>query len=102
MNKLNCWEYKKCGRQPGGEKTEELGVCPAATESRTNGVNSELHGGRACWAITGTFCGGKVQGTHAQKLGNCLTCEFYKEVQREERPDFKTAGHILSLIRNTS
>jgi len=27
--KLNCWEFKKCGRQPGGPKVAELGVCPA-------------------------------------------------------------------------
>ena len=35
--KLNCWEHKKCGRQPGGHRVQELGVCPAAT-------NTELHG----------------------------------------------------------
>ncbi|MGE5174112.1 MAG: two-CW domain-containing protein, partial [Betaproteobacteria bacterium] len=30
MEKLNCWEHKKCGRQPGGHKVAELGVCPSA------------------------------------------------------------------------
>jgi len=25
---LNCWEFKKCGREPGGEKASELGICP--------------------------------------------------------------------------
>lgn len=96
--KTNCWDFKKCGRQPGGEKVNELGVCPAAVEERTDGINSGSKGGRACWAITGTMCGGKIQGSHAQKLGNCLNCDFYQIVQKEERPDFKTAGYIVSLI----
>lgn len=100
MIKLNCWEFKKCGREPGGEQVKELGVCPAAVESRTNGVNNGSNGGRACWAITGTFCGGKVQGTHAVKMCNCLNCDFYQAVQNEERPGFKTSGYILALIRD--
>ncbi|HWQ65227.1 MAG TPA: hypothetical protein VN429_12470 [Methanospirillum sp.] len=96
--KINCWEFKKCGRQPGGDKVKDLGVCPAAIESRVDGVNNGVHGGRSCWAITGTLCGGEIQGTHAQKLGNCLNCDFYQLVQQEERPNFKTAGYIVSLI----
>ncbi len=82
--KQNCWEFKNCGRQPGGIKVAELGVCPAATDARTNGLNNGKNGGRACWALSGTLCGGKVQGTHAAKSGNCLSCEFYQVVKREE------------------
>jgi hypothetical protein len=55
MPKLNCWEFEKCGRQPGGIKVKELGVCPAATEKRAHGINGGINGGRACWAIAGTF-----------------------------------------------
>jgi hypothetical protein len=65
----NCWEIKKCGRTPGGNKVVELGICPAYPDS-----------GRNCWHVAGTFCGGKVQGTSAEKRGGCLTCNFYKEV----------------------
>ena len=96
--KLNCWEFKKCGREPGGSKVEELGVCPAAIEERTDGIHGGKNGGRVCWAISGTLCGGKVQGTHAMKVGNCLNCEFYQIVQKEERPEFKTTSHILKKI----
>lgn len=99
MTKQNCWEFKRCGRQPGGEKIKELDVCPAAIEISTDRVNNGKFGGRACWAITGTLCGGKIQGSYAQKLGNCLNCDFYKLVAKEEQPDFKTASNILSLIR---
>jgi len=49
MPKVNCWEWKKCGRQKGGAKAAELGVCPAASAERVNGANCGLNGGRACW-----------------------------------------------------
>lgn len=61
--KLNCWQVKKCGREPGGAKTAELGICPAAAEVALSGTNGGKNGGRACWAIAGTLCGGKVQGS---------------------------------------
>ncbi len=64
----NCWEIKKCGRTPGGNKAAELGVCPAYPDN-----------GKNCWNVAGTFCGGKVQGTAAEKRGGCLTCNFFKE-----------------------
>ena len=87
MAKQNCWEFKKCGREPGGAKTAELGICPAATETRANGLNNGNNGGRACWPIVGTLCGGKVQGVFAEKLTNCMKCEFYQLVGAEEGPN---------------
>jgi hypothetical protein len=84
MNKMNCWEMKKCGREPGGAKTAELGVCPAAEDTSSNGLNSGKNGGRICWAIVGTFCGGKVQGVFAQKLVSCMVCEVFKQIKSEE------------------
>ena len=47
----NCWEHKKCGREPGGSETESLGVCPAAVESRLDGVHGGRNAGRACWIV---------------------------------------------------
>ncbi len=64
--KQNCWEMKKCGREPGGVKTPELGLCPASTDKTADGLNGGKNGGRICWAVTGTFCGGKIQGTFAE------------------------------------
>ncbi len=86
MTKTNCWEFKKCGREPGGAKANDLGVCAAAIETSTEGVNGGKHGGRICWAVTGTLCGGKVQGTFARKIANCLLdCAFFKAVMQEEK-----------------
>ena len=63
----NCWEIKKCGREQGGARADELGVCPAYPNR-----------GHSCWSVTGTLCGGEVQGTFAQKEMDCLQCETYK------------------------
>jgi hypothetical protein len=63
---VNCWEFKKCGREAGGSKAAQLGVCPAYPDH-----------GQSCARVTGTLCGGVVQGTFAAKLGNCMKCEFY-------------------------
>jgi len=84
MSNMNCWEIKKCGREQGGSKSRELGVCPAATETSCSGINSGKNAGRICWAIAGTFCGGKVQGDFAQKSVSCMSCEVFKQVKSEE------------------
>ncbi len=86
----NCWQFKKCGRQPCGDRAAELGVCPASVDSKADGLNGGRNGGRICWALTGTLCGGKVQGTFAQKLGNCIECDFYKLVQVEQGKEMKS------------
>ncbi len=82
--KPNCWDVKKCGREPGGAKTEELGVCPAAEDTEHHGVNGGTNAGRYCWRIAGTLCGGKVQGSFAAKALNCQKCEFYQQVREDE------------------
>ncbi|MBI5445121.1 MAG: hypothetical protein HY900_28410 [Deltaproteobacteria bacterium] len=85
----NCWEMKKCGREPAGAKTKELGVCPAATDASSNGVNGGKNAGRICWAVSGTLCGGKVQGSFAQKRLSCMSCEFFAHVKETEGGQFR-------------
>ena len=80
---MNCWEFKKCGRETNGSKVAELGVCPAATDVKSNGVNEGVNAGRNCWQIAGTLCGGSVQGTFAEKESTCLSCDFFKKVTKE-------------------
>lgn len=63
---MNCWEFKKCGREKGGARAVELGICPAYPDR-----------GQSCAQIAGTFCGGQVQGTFAVKFNSCRRCEFY-------------------------
>jgi signal transduction histidine kinase len=54
---VSCWEVKQCGNTK----------CPAYKAEN-----------QRCWHIAGTFCKGKVQGTFAQKLGDCCKCEIYQ------------------------
>jgi hypothetical protein len=84
--KQNCWEFKKCGREPGGKKAAELGICPSTIATDLDGIHGGKNAGRACWVVAGSLCGGKIQGTYAQKLLNCWRCEFMNSVSREEDP----------------
>ena len=93
--KLNCWEYKKCGREQGGRLASGISVCPAASDASFDGINSGENGGRFCWAVAGTCCAGKVQGTYAEKRESCMDCEFYKTVCAEEG----TANLRTKLLR---
>lgn len=93
MSKLNCWEFKKCGREQGGAKSRELGVCPTAIEPRLHGSHGGRFAGRACWVVAGTLCGGQEQGTFAQKYHNCGKCDFYRMAKQEEGSKF-----VLSIV----
>lgn len=91
-SKKNCWEHTNCGREPGGPRIKELGVCPVSTHQDLHGVHEGMNAGRACWVIAGSLCKGKVQGTYAQKLSGCWRCDFYNAVKTEEEPN----GHGFS------
>lgn len=88
MEHVKCWEYKKCGRQPGGNRTDELGVCPAATFKPTE-----------CWSVAGTMCAGQVQGSYAQDYESCLICDYYNKMQelrtKPQRSRFFLFGQYL-------
>ena len=86
LARKNCWEHKNCGRYPGGPKSAELGVCPVTIHQDLHGAHGGQNAGRACWVIAGSLCGGKLQGTYAQKLSNCWRCDFFNAVKKEEDP----------------
>lgn len=81
MTLLRCWEIKKCGREKGGINEASLGSCPAYPDR-----------GHSCWMVTGTLCGGKTQGTFAQKELNCLRCEVYQRYNLRSGQD----KHLLA------
>ena len=61
MEYQSCWEFTKCGREQN---------CPAFP-----------HHGRACFAVTGTWCRGQQQPSYEAKIGECReVCGFYKDV----------------------
>lgn len=54
-----------------------------------------------CWQIAGTFCGGEVQGAHAQKYGNCKMCDVFKDAASDPvnmiGEHFNNMMHILNI-----
>jgi hypothetical protein len=64
---MNCWEFTHCGREAGGKHVRDLGQCPAYPDH-----------GMHCARVVGTMCTGVVQGTFAEKLGECVKCDFYR------------------------
>ena len=97
--KKNCWEVKECGREPGGANVESLGVCPASTEVRLNGVHDGQFAGRACWVVERTLCASKVQGTYEHKRKDCQNCEFYLEIRREEGLKFNYSNLLMLKLK---
>ena len=63
---MNCWEFMECGREVGGTKVYELGICVAYPND-----------GKRCAEVTGTLCGGKVQGSYNMKIFDCIKCDYY-------------------------
>jgi len=57
-NLKECWNEKKCEN----------------TKCAVHNNEANLR----CWQISGTYCGGKVQGVFAEKYGNCKACDLYK------------------------
>ena len=98
--KLNCWEYKKCGREPSGKKADKDGVCPAAVEKTFDTFNHGINAGRACWLVAGTFCDDQVSGTFAEKIDTCRSCDFYKKIQADEQ-SFSVEEENISLYAAT-
>lgn len=88
MKRRNCWEVTSCGRQPGGSREHELGVCPAAVSGEHDGVNRGTFRGRFCWQVPGTFCDGEASGPFSEKMMRCLACPFLQTVQDDESVSF--------------
>ena len=84
MERLNCWEYMDCGREPGGKRVSLLGVCPAAVNIESHGINHGQAAGRFCWPVEETLC----PGTGQDKVKRCYDCPFFKEVAEQEGDSF--------------
>jgi len=48
--------------------------------------------------VSGTLCGGEVQGHFAQKLASCEDCDFYKQVHEEEGPACQQESEVLLCL----
>ncbi len=93
--KKNCWEIKACGKC-----TSALGddACPVCKESKLDGVHDGVNGGRACWAVPHTKCGGVTQGSLGEKFVDCSGCDFYNMVRNEEGGSFLPPVTLLGKL----
>lgn len=66
MAGVNCWEFKRCGREEGGADAGRLGVCPAYP-----------HDGHRCSRVAGTLSGGPTRCSGATGDAGCLRCDFF-------------------------
>jgi hypothetical protein len=89
LTKINCWEYTKCGREIGGTKEDELGICSVVRNYTHRGLNGGRGAGRICWEVAGSLCHGIIQGTSAKKIMNCKQCGFFVLVKSEEGVNFR-------------
>ena len=81
---LNCWEFKKCGREPNGINVPHAGVCPVSIASGLNGIHNGKNGGRCCWAFAPE--GSKhddVLLSSLEKSIRCSRCDFYHMVKKD-------------------
>lgn len=53
--KPNCWEFSKCGREPGGVNAEELGVCLTSIHTQFDGINGGKNGGEFAGPFQGLY-----------------------------------------------
>ncbi len=96
-HKRNCWDVMRCGQSPDNGKRPRK-RCPACTELFLNGIHGGKNGGRACWALSETTCGGKRQGSFEKKQHICRACPFYSQVMQEEGSDHMLTMDFLRML----
>ena len=87
MKAINCWEYNHC--DGGWDDLDTAGsvACPVLLFTSADGLNHGTNGGRICWSIAGSFCGGTSEGKLARERFSCMSCNFYSLVEQEEGID---------------
>lgn len=99
FKRLNCWEITGCGRGPGGARVAAKGICPAAVESRLDGVNGGYNAGRSCWVIARTPGCGKDSHRFADKVFRCMQCKVYRRVfSEEQRNGYVSPAELLQRL----
>lgn len=98
QDRINCWEYSNCRKEVHGQIADLLTVCPAALESRLDGIHGGRNAGRTCWVVPGTHCHGNVQSTLEEKRKACTYCGFYQKVCAEEGADFIRREEVLRIF----
>jgi hypothetical protein len=62
MRYKQCWEARKCDREPAAESRRENDICPASLSWQFDGVNGEQNGGRFYRGFLERYAGAKNKG----------------------------------------
>ncbi len=81
--KINCWEFRNCGMEPGGIFADIYGPCPVPKMMKFDGVNSGRGAGRACWMVMNSGTQAEPFICRNNRL-SCYHCAFFQRVQSEE------------------
>lgn len=77
-----CWVEKECKKED----------CPS--------YNSDS---LRCWQVSGTFCGGEIQGSFAQKISDCTKCEVYQAATTDEISAIgEQFNNLMNLLQHRS
>ena len=96
--KLNCWQFKNCGREKGGLLADVLGECPVATSMKHDGTNGGIAAGRVCWQVCDSAY--RKDTTVSGQKEACYNCQFYKRVVHEEEEN--TCFRFTSIKHRTT
>ncbi|MBI4848978.1 MAG: hypothetical protein HY808_10455 [Nitrospirae bacterium] len=101
MDKINCWEFMKCGQGPSfDENGASFARCPVAAEILADGLNSGINGGRICWVIAEKLKKNPLLCSPFYNTCSCATCKFHARVKDEEGLGniCRTVGTLLLRI----
>ncbi|XCN75156.1 MAG: two-CW domain-containing protein [Candidatus Electrothrix aestuarii] len=84
-NRMNCWEFKQCGREPGGSNIEKYGSCSVPVSVEHNGINNGKNGGRSCWILREAACEKIMRACRVDEIKECRQCRFHIHVKKSER-----------------
>jgi hypothetical protein len=85
----NCWEFHNCEKDKSQNGHE---LCPCSLSVEFDGFNRGTNGGRYCWRVNSTLCDpfvGRPVPNWADKMKDCIICEFFNKVRSEEGEDFR-------------
>ena len=100
MFSVNCWDHKGCGFGPQSGKKSGCQVCPAASHKNADGFLGGENGGRSCYFIMGTLCGGVGAQTEEEKHERCLDCTFFHTLQAKHGKSFSKHNFLRYVINS--
>ncbi|MBF0357065.1 MAG: hypothetical protein HQL70_00585 [Magnetococcales bacterium] len=99
MSNVNCWDFQRCGFGPKECKGDDDKICPAASHKHADGFLGGENGGRACYFIADTICGGSPM-TPEQKKERCNSCSFFHTLSNKYGETFSKKNFVRYVVNS--